>query len=167
MAMPSTSLRGIRILCVDDSLDCLEVLRTIFVRHGANVTACNSAEKAIVFLKNERFDVMVSDLSMPPGLDGYDLVHALRKMEDQDLTRQTTPTVAVSGDALRSSRKRRFADFQVYMSKPIDGERLIHVITRLQEADGEAVRLGSLRSWEAAVAAKAAVKEANDAAQVD
>lgn len=149
-------LTGVRILCVDDSADSLELLRHVLVRYGASVTTCISAEAAIEILKKSSFDVMVSDLSMPPGLDGYDLVHALRDMEKQDPDRKATPTVAVSGDAMRASRKRRFADFQVYMPKPANKKRLVYVVERLFEADGEAIEFGSLASWEAEQASQAA-----------
>jgi CheY-like chemotaxis protein len=157
MELTVKMLSGVRILCVDDSPDSLELLRLILTRQEAHLTVCTSAEKAIEILQTERFDVIISDISMPPGLDGYDLMHALREMEAQDPTRQATPTVAVSGDALRISRKRRYADFQVYMQKPVDRVRLVHFVERLVEADAEAVELGSLGIWEASQATKAAV----------
>jgi len=144
-----------RILCVDDDPFSLEFISDILARQGARVTTCDSAEEAIAVLENERFDVVVSDLSMP-GLEGYDLVHALREMEDRDSSRVATPTIAVSGDALRSSRKRRYADFQVYMPKPINKVHLVYVVERLLEADSEAVKFGSLGSWEAEQATRSA-----------
>lgn len=150
-------LDGVRVLCVDDYPDSLAILDFVLGRHGAHVTTCSSAEQAIAVLVKERFDVVVSDLSMPPGLDGYDLAHALRKLEDEDPSRQATPTVAVSGDALRPSRKRRFADFQVYMQKPFNQKRLVLILARLTEAEGEVVKAGSLGLWEAEQAAAAAV----------
>lgn len=151
------ALKGIRILCVDDSSDSLELLRHILHRHGADVTTCTSAEEAINALKVQSFDMMVSDISMPPGLDGYDLVHALRGMEGEDPEREVTPAIAVSGDALKASRKRRFADFQVYMPKPVDKKRLVYIVERLLKADGKAIEFGSLDSWEADQATKAAL----------
>jgi CheY-like chemotaxis protein len=94
---------------------------------------------------------------MPPGLDGYDLAHALRELETDNLDRKATPTIMISGDAMMPSRKRRFADFQVYMPKPFDRMRLVHVVERLVEADSEAVKAGSLGGWEAQQAIEAAV----------
>jgi CheY-like chemotaxis protein len=150
-------LIGVHILCVDDSPESLELLRRILVKQGALVTTCTSAESAIAALKESHFDVMVSDLSMPPGLDGYDLVHVLRRMENQDPDRHVTPAIAVSGDAHSPSRKRRFADFQVYMAKPASQKRLVYVVERLLQADGEATEFGSLDNWESEQATKAAV----------
>ena len=143
-------LAGVKVLCVDDDADMLHLLSVTLGRHGAEVTTCSSAEAAIVCLRTHHFDVIVSDLRMPPGLDGYDLAHALRKMERENPGRRGTPAVAVSGDAMMPSTKRRFADFQVYMRKPVDREQLVHVVARLVEADGAAIALGSLDSWEAA-----------------
>lgn len=150
-------LNGVHILCVDDSPESLELLRRILVKQGALVTTCTSAESAIAALKESHFDVMVSDLSMPPGLDGYDLVHVLRRMENQDPARHVTPAVAVSGDAHLPSVKRRFADFQVYMAKPATKKSLVYVVERLLQADGEATEFGSLDNWEAVQASKASV----------
>ncbi|MGZ3651635.1 MAG: response regulator [Bdellovibrionota bacterium] len=155
MVAPKKPLVGSKILCVDDEPLILSILQNILTRYGAQVTTCSSAAEAIAALEKEQFGVVISDLSMP-GLDGYDLAHALREMEDNDSTREATPTIAVSGDAFRPSRKRRFADFQVYMEKPVDQSRLVYVVERLLEADSEAVKLGSLGSWEADEATKAA-----------
>jgi len=142
-------LKGTKILCVDDNSEALYLISLILQRHGAEVITCNSAEEAIGYLNSHKFDIICSDIDMPPGLDGYDLAHALRKMESDDPSRVVTPSVAVSGNAKNPNIKKRFADFQVYMLKPFDPKRLVDVIQRLVEADGASVRAGSLESWEA------------------
>jgi CheY-like chemotaxis protein len=157
MRLADKILGGTKILCVDDSLDVLEFLSVFLIKKGAEITTCISAEEAIAILMKERFDILISDLSMPPGLDGYDLAHALRKMEKENPDRKATPSIMISADALRPSRKRRFADFQVYMPKPFDGTRLVYIVERLAEADAEAVKMGSLAGWEAKQATEAAL----------
>lgn len=157
MRLADKILGGTKILCVDDSLDVLEFLSTFLIKKGAEITNCISAEEAIAILMKERFDILISDLSMPSGLDGYDLVHALRKMEKENPDRKATPSIMISGDALRPSRKRRFADFQVYMPKPFDATRLVYIVERLAEADAEVVKMGSLAGWEAKQATEAAL----------
>lgn len=164
MKSPQNSLSGDRILCVDDCPEVLDFLRSFLVDLGAEVMACESAEKAIVTLRDKHFDILISDLNMPPGLDGYDLVHALREMETENPDRKATPSILISGNALQPSRKRRFADFQVYMSKPFDPERLAYVVERLVEADSAAVKIGSLGGWEAQQATEAALIATDTAA---
>ena len=141
-----TSLSGIHILCVDDYQDSLTLLTNVLERHGAEVTQCRSGEHALVLLENMVFDLIISDLSMPPGMDGYDLVHILRKMELGG--RSPTPTIALSGQARLGSPKKCFADFQVYLSKPFDRAHLVDVARRLAEADGDAVGAGSLELYD-------------------
>lgn len=141
-------LAGVKVLCVDDVPDALNLLALVLRRAGALVTTQSSAETAIQCLRDNLFDVLVSDIQMPPGLDGYDLVHVLRKMEKDDSARIATPTRALSSDALQYSSKKRFADFQVYMAKPFDQKHLVHIVDRLAEADGEAVKHGTLAAWE-------------------
>ena len=141
-------LAGVKVLCVDDMPDALNLLALVLRRAGALVTTLTSAETAIQCLRGNFFDVLVSDIKMPPGLDGYDLVHALRKMEKDDSARIATPTLALSADALQHSSKKRFADFQVYMAKPFDQKYLVNIVDRLAEADGEGVKHGTLAAWE-------------------
>jgi CheY-like chemotaxis protein len=157
MTSTGNALNGIRILCVDDCSEVLGFLRVFLLSRGAIVTTSTSAEDAITLLRANRFDVLISDLQMPPGLDGYDLAHALREMEAENLGRPATPAILLSGNAMLPSRKRRFADFQVYMPKPFDKGRIVHIVERLAEADSEAVKLGSLAGWEAQKAVEAAV----------
>ncbi|MCX6123670.1 MAG: hypothetical protein NTV34_02810, partial [Proteobacteria bacterium] len=64
------------------------------------------------------------------------------------VSRVGTPTLALSPDARKLFKKKRFADFQVYMSKPFDINYLVHIVDRLAVADGEAVKYGTLAAWE-------------------
>ena len=140
-------LAGIKVLCVDDQQDSPDLLSAVLRHEGAAVTPCRSAKAALEEVEAKRFDVIVSDISMPPGMDGYDLVHALRYFEKVAGLRPT-PTVAISGEANEPSPKRHFADFQVYMLKPFNHKNLVHIVDRLAEADSAAVRLGTLENWE-------------------
>ena len=142
-------LDGVRALCIDDDADMRRLLAAILTRYGADVTLCHDAETAIARLSEDHFDIVISDLNMPPGLDGYDLIHALRKMEAEDESRQATPAVLVSANARDPSPKRRFSDFQVYVQKPYSQALLVDIVERLVEADGAAVHSGSLVEWEA------------------
>lgn len=144
--MSEESLSKIRVLCVDDNEDSLFLLVRMLKNHGAIVASYLSSEEALLAMKEVKFDVIISDISMPT-LDGYDLVHALRDFESKR-GKSGTPTVAVSSDVNTPSPKRHFGDFQVYMPKPFDQKRLIHIIERLAEADGAAVIAGTLEGWE-------------------
>ncbi len=146
--MNAKALVGVNVLCVDDSPDSLALLTFVLKRSGANVTSCASGADALRETVAHRFHVIISDLCMPPGMDGYDLAHALRANQKAD-GMDSTPTVAVSGDANTPSSKCRFADFQVYMTKPFDQNHLVNIVERLVEADGDAVKAGTLALFDA------------------
>ena len=146
-------LKRVRVLCVDDQPDSLLLLSTVLRYHGAIVTVCRSAEDAIEEIERKRFDVIVSDLSMPPGMDGYDFVHELRRFEKESCLKPT-PTVAVSSDVNTPSKKRHFADFQVYMLKPFNHQHLAQIVDRLAEADSAAVRMDTLENGERSIESK-------------
>ena len=58
-----------------------------------NVTICNDAETALVYLNQpEAYDVIISDF-MLPGISGIQLIEQIRSNE----TTSTTPIVMISG----------------------------------------------------------------------
>ena len=72
--------KGIRVLHVDDEPTDLEITR-IFLRRDKNddfeIVGVLSAKEALKKLKEERFDVIVSDYKMP-GMSGLELLEELR-----------------------------------------------------------------------------------------
>ena len=66
----STSLRGTRVLVVDDDHDTREILSVMLVRYGTEVRTAGSAREAIELFRQWRPDVLVSDIGMPEE-DGY------------------------------------------------------------------------------------------------
>src|SRR6185295_13032881 len=58
-------LDGVRVLIVDDDDGIRFAVRMLLEQSGAIVTAAPSAEAALVLLRQERPDVLLSDLTMP------------------------------------------------------------------------------------------------------
>lgn len=61
-----------RILIVDDDQSMCEMVEADICSRGFESSWCTSAEKAFALLKEEEFDVVLTDLQMP-GMDGIDL----------------------------------------------------------------------------------------------
>jgi CheY-like chemotaxis protein len=122
-----TSLTGVRVLVVDDNEDGRYVTRAMLQSQGAVVTEAASAREALDVLRHERPDVLVSDLSMPPGEDGYWLIGAVRALSTAD--GGGTPAAALTGHVTPEDRARVLrAGFQYHIAKPVDPERLIGVV---------------------------------------
>jgi DNA-binding response OmpR family regulator len=72
---PDTSLT---ILVVDDESDLRELLTRSFSREGHRVQAVADGRTAIERASNEPFDVVLLDVALGPGPDGYEVCRTLR-----------------------------------------------------------------------------------------
>jgi CheY-like chemotaxis protein len=118
-------LEGVRVLIVDDNFDGRELVQLALERHGAIVTAADSAREALATLQRERPDVLLSDVSMPTE-DGYWLIAQVRALPPALGGR--TPAAAVT--ALTSALDRAAllrAGFQFHVPKPLDPLHLVGI----------------------------------------
>ncbi|MGH7317493.1 MAG: ATP-binding protein, partial [Candidatus Rokuibacteriota bacterium] len=110
------SLSGLRLLIVDDEADAREVMRFMLERGGARVRTADSAAQALDSLREERPDLLISDIGMPVE-DGYVLVRRLRAMEE-GLGRRL-PAIALTAYASEEDTRRALsAGFDAHLSKP-------------------------------------------------
>jgi PAS domain S-box-containing protein len=119
----SNSLRGLRILVVDDEVDARELVQFILEQEGAIVTCAASAIEAVRILKKTTIDFLISDVGMP-DCDGYQLLERIRANGER------LPAIALTAYAgeLNQARSRR-AGFEQHLSKPLDPQALIAAIT--------------------------------------
>ena len=116
-----TPLRGVRVLVVDDDPATLEMLTTALGTTGADVTAADSARRALERFRREGADVIVSDIAMP-GEDGFWLMQRIRELPGE---RGRTPAIALTALARREERERAFeAGYQMHMAKPVEWSEL-------------------------------------------
>lgn len=123
------SLTGLHILVVDDEADAREVMRFMLERGGARVRTADSAAAALDAIREERPDLLISDIGMPVE-DGYVMVRRLRAMEDGAPRR--LPAIALTAYASEEdSRRARAAGFDAHLSKPVDPARFIDIAVGL------------------------------------
>ena len=67
-----------RILIVDDDLDMMMITERWLTKAGYEVTKATSGQEAVDMLRNEAFDLVLLDYSMP-DMDGKDTLIAIRK----------------------------------------------------------------------------------------
>jgi len=63
---------GESILVVDDVEEQREIASLILKKLGYSVTSVPSGDKAVDYLKNNQADLIVLDMIMEPGMDGFD-----------------------------------------------------------------------------------------------
>ncbi|NTW07452.1 MAG: response regulator, partial [Syntrophaceae bacterium] len=72
--------KGESILVVDDVKEQRQLAMSMLERLGYQVRAVASGEGAIEYLKNEKADLIVLDMIMSPGIDGFETYRRIQKM---------------------------------------------------------------------------------------
>jgi DNA-binding NtrC family response regulator len=129
----STPTRSGRILIVDDDQSTLASLARAFRLSGFEAVVCDDATRALTLLRDERFDLVFSDVVMPRK-DGLTMLAELREMG------VTTPVVMISGQATvdMAVRATRLGAVD-FLEKPISSDKLLLTVqnalrlTRLEQ----------------------------------
>ena len=67
-----------KILIVDDERGMREVLTTVLERAGYQVSVAENGEKALSLAGGEIFEVILTDLKMPGGMGGLEVLRAVK-----------------------------------------------------------------------------------------
>jgi CheY-like chemotaxis protein len=120
-----------RLLIVEDQSDTLEMLCEQFRSRGYETVPCTSATEALNLAGHERFDLLISDIAMP-GMDGFELIKALRKEKQLE----KFPAIALTGYASpRDAEAAIAAGFNLHLSKPIEPTELFAAVESLLHPD--------------------------------
>jgi two-component system CheB/CheR fusion protein len=118
-----------RALVVDDAPDVTEMIAMFLQHAGYDAVMTFSAAEALEAAKEERFEVIVSDIGMP-GMNGYDLAVALRSLPGY----RDVPLIAVTGFSMYDDRGRALASgFNAHLTKPINPMTLLDLIKSLRD----------------------------------
>jgi two-component system CheB/CheR fusion protein len=128
-AMPGDAslLKGMRILLVDDAVESLQAFQSLLEMEGAQVWAKTNGAGALAVAAHQPFDLILSDIGMP-GMDGYELIAALRKLP----ATASVPALALTGfgriqDVTRAIR----AGYDGHLGKPVSLQALLDKIARV------------------------------------
>ncbi len=126
-------LNKMRILVVDDSVDTVEMLRHLFEMDGATVRTAGGGAEALEIAGKEKFDVILSDISMP-GMDGFELLRRLRALPQG----KDVPVLALTGFGRSEDVERAKAEgFLTHVTKPVDVGAIIEILQNLQTRQAE------------------------------
>jgi CheY-like chemotaxis protein len=128
----SPDLNGIKILIVDDDTDGRALVAFLLEQIGAQVISATSAHEALLILPQAKPDVLLSDIGMP-DMDGYMLIQQVRTFSPEQGGQ--IPAIALTAYAGEMNQQQALAaGFQKHISKPIEAEKLIQVISSLIKA---------------------------------
>ena len=123
--MKNISLVDVSILCVDNHIDSLELLKLTLQLHGAQVYAAVSREEAMRLFSANSPRILIADLALAQG-NGIDLLTDLRSIDPK------LAAVALTGITDAKVRKQALeAGFDQYFVKPVDDDVLVRAIADL------------------------------------
>ena len=73
-------MSGEKILIVDDEKSMCQFLAIMLRREGYNITTANNGKKALDQIKNNKFDLVITDIKMS-GMDGIELLEEIKKID--------------------------------------------------------------------------------------
>lgn len=119
---------SLRILCVDDNTELVELVGDMLRFYGYRVECVYDSEQALKVVETgpDKFDLLITDMQMP-GIDGAELIVKAREAGFHG-------KVIVFSAALSLESRQRFGDLGVeaIVDKPADHRQLISVVARLQ-----------------------------------
>jgi PAS domain S-box-containing protein len=123
------SLRGVRVLVVDDEPDARELVRRILEESEAHVATAGSAMEGLEMLGTFGPDVLVSDIGMPIH-DGYEFIRRVRATASP--RHRKIPAAALTAFARAEDHRRALiAGYQVHVSKPVEPAALVETVAQL------------------------------------
>ena len=129
-ASPSpVTLKGIKVLVVDDERDARELVRRVLEESDAIVVTASSAAEAMEMIRHEAPAVLVSDIGMPEE-DGYSLIRRVRTLDKS--RGGNTPALALTAYARSEDRMQAIrSGYQMHLAKPVEPAELTTVVAAL------------------------------------
>jgi CheY-like chemotaxis protein len=125
---PGTANPTNRILIIEDNPDAAESMRRLFVLTGHEVQVASAGPAGIAAARDFRPDVVLCDIGLPGGMDGYGVAETLRR--DAELA--TVRLIALTGYGQEQDQKRsREAGFDAHLTKPVDFPELKRLLETL------------------------------------
>jgi DNA-binding response OmpR family regulator len=118
---------GRKVLVVEDDEKSRRLLRDVLAFHGFEVIAVDSGEAGLREARLTRPDAALLDIQLP-GIDGLDLLRALR----EEYPAPRIPVLAVTASVMDTDRKNILAaGFDAYVPKPVHIRELLATLEGL------------------------------------
>jgi CheY-like chemotaxis protein len=119
------TLRGRKVLVVDDDARNIFALTTVLENHEMEVLSATNGRQAIEIIKETNDLSMVLMDIMMPEMDGYETMREIRK----DSRFRTLPMLALTAKAMKGDREKCLeAGASDYIAKPVNTDQLLSLL---------------------------------------
>ena len=118
------SLKGLRVMVIDDSKTIRRTAETLLVREGCEVVTATDGFEALAKIADHNPQIIFVDIMMP-RLDGYQTCALIKNNQ----TFKTVPVIMLSSkDGLFDKARGRIVGSEQYLTKPFTREELLGAI---------------------------------------
>ena len=132
------TIKGKRILLVEDNELNAEIAKTVLEDVGALITRAENGQQAVELFEEKpagTFDAILMDLMMPV-MDGYTATRKIRELERSDA--KTVPIIAMTANAFQEDAEKCIAvGMNAHLAKPLDIEKMMITICHLVKKENE------------------------------
>ncbi|HUT30413.1 MAG TPA: sigma-54 dependent transcriptional regulator [Sedimentisphaerales bacterium] len=134
--------KGIIILVVDDERDHADGIAEALEKLCAKAITVYSGKDALEIVRNQKVDIVVTDLKLDGDIDGLDILSEARKHDEQ--TQVILITAYGTIETCKEAIRRGAYD---YLVKPIDVDQLRTLVEQAGRKAARALRSGPQKSW--------------------
>ena len=131
------TIKGTRILLVEDNELNAEIAKTVLEDVGALITRVEDGQQAVKLFKEKpagTFDVILMDLMTV--MDGYTATKKIRSLERSDA--KTIPIIAMTANAFQEDAEKCIAvGMNAHLAKPLNIEKMMTTICHLVKKKNE------------------------------
>lgn len=120
------------ILCIEDELEMIDLIRLILGRRGFEVTGANGGTEGLRLVRETHPDLVLLDLMMP-DMDGWEVY---QQMKAEDSTRDI-PVIVVTAKAQNIDKVLglHIAKVDDYIAKPFSPQELLASVEKILNAN--------------------------------
>jgi len=139
-AIRPVSLKGKRVLVVDDNKANLDIMHHMLTSSGVEIHSLDAAEPVLSTLEralevSAPFDLCILDIQMP-DMSGYEVAEAIRR---QPPPIGRIPLLAFSSSTNQNGDLFRKVGFTAFLPKPVRPGKLMEMLSRILGENGKAV----------------------------
>ncbi len=119
-----------KLLIVEDDFENQKFLQ-LFLKRKFDVDACDSAETFYEKMKEQKFDIILMDISLRGKKDGLQLTQELRQSEET----KNIPIVGLSAHAFQRDKDNAYkAGVDLFITKPVQNNVLMESLIKTYES---------------------------------
>ena len=116
---------SVKILLVEDDNNIREMVSEYLEIVGYQVKSACEGHEALKYLSEETFDVLITDINMPNGMGGIELINSVFE------SKNTIPIIAMSGHNKNSEYVKGLRADVTFKEKPVQMSQLIETIKQV------------------------------------